>query len=239
MQVDYSLNNSDFDQFTPPYCPNPSCHFHQNDRGTRFYWKDGWERSNTPPYKNQRYVCRHCHKKFSYNTFQLNYRRRFDPKHFEYILYHSVKGLSNRSMASYLNISEGAVRSRISLLARQSILQMRLREKNLKIEEPVAYDGFETFQYSQHDPCYVNTAVGRDSHFHYELNYSPLNRKGRKTDEQKRIEQKLIERYGKYPTNAIQAQTLKILKRLKSRTKNKVELLISGKLAHFIKMKRG
>ncbi len=208
-------------QFRPPYCPNSQCSYHSLSTEDRsFYCGDGWQETSSFPFKNRRFKCKRCGKKFSYNTFQLNYRKRLDSNLYDYILHHSVQGLSNRSMARFLKVAEGSVRARIALLSRQAILQMRVRERDLIIKEEIVYDGFETFQYSQYDPCHVNTAVGKDSFFQYDLNYAPLNRKGCMTPAQKLENDRQLEIYGKYPSDAIEEKTIILFKRLLLRSKN-------------------
>jgi len=121
--------------------------------------------------------------------------------------------MSNNSVARLLKVSEGTVRDRLKDLARQSIL---FENENLprKINENVAYDGFETFTHSQFSPCYVNTAVGSTSMFIYYNTFSPLNRKGRMTDEQKKKNQVLIRKNGIYPQDSVFSETLYIMKKL-------------------------
>ena len=99
--------------------------------------------------------------------------------------------MSNNSIARNLDISEGTVRDRLKEMSRQSVF---FEKENLpiKLTEDVAYDGFETFTHSQFDPCYINTAVGSRSHFIYHNTFSPLNRKGRMTEDQKRKNRELI-----------------------------------------------
>jgi IS1 family transposase len=99
-------------------------------------------------------------------------------------------------------------------MKRQALIKKKNLENGIKISEAVVYDGFETFTYSQFDPCYVNTAIGKKSLYTYEINYSPLNRKGRMTHEQKIKNEKLCARYGRYPSAAIQTQTTYTIKKL-------------------------
>src|SRR5690606_4878661 len=105
------------------------------------------------------------------------------------------------------------VRNRITTMSQQSLL---FEKENLptKINENVAYDGFETFTHSQFSPCYINTAVGSRSMFIYHNTLSPLNRKGRMTPEQKIKNQELIQKHGLYPQSSVYEESIYVLKNL-------------------------
>jgi hypothetical protein len=83
-----------------------------------------------------------------------------------------------------------------------------------ELREDVAYDGFETFTHSQFSPCYINTAVGRRSLFIYHNTFSPLNRKGRMTAEQREKNRELNLRHGHYPRNSVYVESVYIMKSL-------------------------
>jgi hypothetical protein len=126
-----------------------------------------------------------------------------------------MNGMSNNSIARFLHIAEGTVRDRLKEMARQSLFF----EKNnfpKKLTEDVAYDGFETFTNSQFSPCYINTAVGSHSMFIYHNTFSPLNRKGRMTDEQKVKNRELIIKYGLYPQNSVYEESAYVMRELTS-----------------------
>lgn len=126
-----------------------------------------------------------------------------------------MNGMSNNSIARLLEVAEGTVRDRLKDMSRQSLIFEKLNFPR-QLKEDVAYDGFETFTHSQFSPCYINTAVGKTSHFIYHNTFSPLNRKGRMTSEQKIKNQKLIQKHGLYPQNSIFEETVYILKQLSS-----------------------
>lgn len=123
--------------------------------------------------------------------------------------------MSNNSIARTLKISEGTVRERIKTMAQQSILFEKENSPQVILED-VAYDGFETFTHSQFSPCYVNTTVGSHSMFIYHNTFSPLNRKGRMTEEQKAMNKKLIEKHGLYPQSSVYEESLCLMKDLSS-----------------------
>lgn len=200
-------------QLIPSFCPNSRCLFHT---GTieKFYRKNGSIRTKKPPFINQRFKCLHCHTQFSSNTFTLDFRKR-KALLSESILHFCMNGMSNNSIAGLLKVAEGTVRNRLKELARQSLI---FEKENYpkQITEDVAYDGFETFTYSQFSPCYINTAVGSRSMFIYHNTFSPLNRKGRMTDEQKVKNQELLSKFGPYPRDSVCEETIYILRNLSS-----------------------
>ena len=195
----------------PPYCPNPRCLFHFGT-DDKFYVKNGFSTTDKPPFRNQRFKCMRCKIQFSTNTFGLDFRKKSAGLS-ENILHYSLNGMSNNSVARLLKVAEGTVRDRLKNMARQSVL---FEKENFpkKIREDVAYDGFETFTGSQFSPCYVNTAVGSDSMFIYHNTFSPLNRKGRMTNEQKNKNQELIKKHGLYPQSSVYEESIYVMKNL-------------------------
>ncbi len=67
----------------------------------------------------------------------------------------------------------------------------------------IAIDGFETFELSQYYPFHHNVAVEVDTGFFLHHTDSPLRRKGRMTDHQKRRRAELEEKYGRPDPQAV------------------------------------
>lgn len=204
-------NLADQLELIPPYCPNPRCLFHFGNE-EKFYVKNGFCLTDKAPFRNQRFKCVECKIQFSSNTFGLDFRKRAAGLS-DKILHYSLNGMSNNSIARLLKVSEGTVRERLKTMARQSIL-FEKENYPTKIHEDIAYDGFETFTNSQFSPCYVNTAVGSHSMFIYHNTFSPLNRKGRMTNEQKIKNRNLIMKYGLYPQSSVYEETIYVMKNL-------------------------
>lgn len=198
-------------ELIPPYCPNSRCLFHLGTE-SKFYVKNGWAKTDKPPFKNQRYKCKECGEQFSRNTFSLDFRKRLVDLS-ERTLYYSMNGMSNNSIARRLKIAEGTVRDRLKEMARQALIFEKENYPRTIIED-VAYDGFETFTNSQYSPCYINTAVGSRSHFIYHNTFSPLNRKGRMTEEQKLKNIELIQKHGPYPRDSVFEESCYIMKNI-------------------------
>jgi transposase-like protein len=210
---------SQFD-FTPPYCPNSRCLAHKGATEI-FFARNGFTKTHKPPYTNQRYRCNFCQTQFSRNTFSVDFRKKkIDLS--EAILKNSMSAMSNNSIAKHLRISEGTVRDRIKVMARQSILFEKSKQPIDCLNEDIAYDGFETFTHSQFSPCYVNTVVGSKSHFIYFNTFSPLNRKGRMTKFQKIKNKKLLEQHGPYPSTSVFDESCFILRELSKFSTNRI-----------------
>jgi len=155
----------------------------------------------------------------------LDYRHR-KAGLFEDIFNNSSQGLSNRAIARNLKVSESTIRNKIKHLARQSLLHWESYAKKLNLNEPVAYDGFETFVFSQYDPNNINHVVGKNSLYLYDFSYSHLNRKGRMTPAQKLKMRKIEEKKGRYPSNRVRVQTLSVLKYLESINRERKETIL-------------
>lgn len=202
---------SDQFELIPPFCPNSRCDFH---KGTdlRFYVKNGFVPTHKAPFFNQRYRCKRCKIQFSSNTFKIDFRKKIISLS-EPIVHYSMNGMSNNSIARRLKVSETSVRNRLRTVAHQALL-FEKQNRPPRLIEDVAYDGFETFTHSQYSPCYINTAVGKKSHFIYHNTFSPLNRKGRMSEEQKIKNLELIKKYGAYPRDSIFEESCYIMSEL-------------------------
>ncbi|MBL6991186.1 MAG: hypothetical protein ISR65_15485 [Bacteriovoracaceae bacterium] len=197
---------------SPPYCPNKDC-MHHHTPNCRFYYLNGVIKTAKFPFVNQRYICRYCKTQFSSNTFTMDFRKKIAGVN-PIIMELKANGMTHRSVGKLLNISEDMSRKRCADLSRQAMIKENLLARQIVIKEDVAYDGFETFSHSQFSPCYVNTAVGSQSFYTYATTFSPLNRKGRMTKQQKQTNKKLREKHGKYPTDSIRQQSSYIFKKL-------------------------
>jgi len=205
-------------QLIPPYCPNPDCLFHFGTK-EHFYVKNGFTTTDKEPFLNQRFKCKRCKIQFSANTFSLDFRKKI-PLQSEKILHYSMNGMSNNSVARNLKVSEALVRDRLKVMSRQSLF-FEKNNSSKTILEDISYDGFETFTHSQFSPCYINTAVGRVSHFIYHNTFSPLNRKGRMTEDQKIKNKELILKHGLYPRDSVFEESTYIMEELSKKTKHK------------------
>jgi hypothetical protein len=92
-----------------------------------------------------------------------------------------------RQIARELGLSPTTVLRQTERLGRHCLLfHERLRPKAGPGDEPLAIDGFETFERSQDIPVHFHLAVGAVSHFIHAFTDSELRRKGRMTAAQRR-----------------------------------------------------
>lgn len=207
--------------FSPPYCPNFKC-IHHKKGCTDFAKKNGIIKTSKSPHSNQRYLCKSCGVQFSKNTFDFDFRKKLILLS-RNVLFFSMNGMSHSSIARELKVSKGSVHLRLKNLSHQSLL---FEKENCieKITENVAYDGFETFTFSQYSPCYINTAVGMKSHFIYHNTFSPLNRKGRMTDLQKIKQTQLVKKYGNYPQDSIFQESQYIFREINDKAEKNTKI---------------
>src|SRR5262245_4918188 len=195
-------------QFKPPHCPQPQCSYHVDASGWR-YKRIGFYTRECQPRRIQRYLCLHCGRSFSSQTFAVDYwLRRPDLLR---PLFHRVLACSGfRQIAREFGVSPSTVQNQVARLGRHCLLlQHRLRPR---VQEPVVLDGFESFEYSQYFPFHFNVLVGKDSHFFYGFTDSPLRRKGRMTAFQRRRREELERTLGRPDPGAIQTEVAELLR---------------------------
>lgn len=207
--------------FCPPYCPNQKCKYHFG--GTGFWQKDGTKKIKRFPYLSQRFCCKSCGRTFSYSFFFLEYRAHIFGKNESIFLAHR-KGISSSETARQLGHSECMVRGRKKKMSRWGLLKHAKFIQELKVKEPIVFDGLENFSFSQYDPNNINQAMGEKSFFVYDFNFCPINRKGTMRPGQKAKKKRLEEEFGKYPTNSIRTATKKVLSRLCERVDSSLTL---------------
>ena len=202
--------------FEPPYCPNPKCLYHK-----KFFCVDAkrvWRRKGLGCRKLSvpviRFECRACNKDFCNRSFSINYRLKKTGHLNARIFFGVLHNRSNRSLSRELKISECLVRTRLMRLANSALVQHASFLEDLKIIEPVAYDGLEAFAKSQYEPNNINQAIGRESLFCYVFNFAPLNRKGRISERQRKYLLKLEERQGRFNPKAVRESSATMFREL-------------------------
>jgi transposase-like protein len=172
------------DSFAPPFCPNAACSFHRGTRGWRFKRAGFFARQATPR-RIQRYRCSHCRRCFSTQTFSPTYWLERPAVLFE--LFGRLLGCAGyRQIARALGLSPTTVLRQTERLGRHCLLFHEGLRPHEPPAEPLALDGFETFEFSQYTPVHFHLAVGTRSHFVYAFTDSELRRKGRMTSVQRR-----------------------------------------------------
>lgn len=207
--------------FSPPYCPNPKCKHHQGGAG--FWQKNGTKKIKRFPYLSQRFRCKDCSRTFSYSFYFLEYQAHIWGLN-ESIFTSHRDGKSVCATARSIRHSECMVRGRKKKMSRWGLLRHAKFCKDLRVEEPIVYDGLENFSYSQYDPNNINQAIGKESFFVYDFNFSPINRKGTMMPGQKKKKEKLERIFGRYPSDGLRTSTRRVFGRLVEKAKGKLTL---------------
>lgn len=193
----------------PPFCPNPRCRFHRNPGGWRFR-KAGFFERKARPRRVQRYRCSCCRRHFSSQTFHVTYwlKRPDLPRR---LFFRLLACSGFRQIARDLDVSPTTVLRQAARLGRHCLLfHEGLRPRGV-LREPIAVDGFESFEFSQYTPVHFHTAVGADSHFFYGFTDSELRRKGRMTEAQKRRRAELEATLGRPDPQSIEREMAALL----------------------------
>jgi IS1 family transposase len=209
----------------PPYCPNEKCRWHDPEiaaREGRFHGH-GSRPIARFPYKSPRFFCTKCRRAFTISFFDLSYRDRVKDT-YEEIFDLRIGAATKAYIARLLGVSRSTVEQRLIKLSRWCLLRMAKDQDELTIKESVAYDGLENFSFSQYDPNNINHVVGRESYYCYDLNFAPLNRKGRMSHRQKRRLKAIEEKCFRYPGNAIETSSLRVLSRVLEKSEGNLEL---------------
>lgn len=217
-----TLSREELESFTPPYCPRPSCPWHLPGRFHKFK-PYGFRRIQRYPYVNRRFQCANCGKVFSSSFFSLSYRDR-TTDNYAAIYQYRRGSVSKREIAANLGVSLDTVLRRMKKISRQQLLRLARDVSKVSLTESIAYDGIENFSFSQYDPNNVNHAVGRESLFVYDFNFSPINRKGRMSRRQMARKAYLESIYGKYPSMIIEEDSLRVFQRLQAKAPKRLEL---------------
>jgi len=196
----------------PPFCPNPRCRFHLAAEG--WHWKrDGFHLRQCPPWRVQRYRCRHCGRSFSDQTFSTTYWLK--RPNFLVPLFWRLLGCSAfRQIAREFGCAPSTVAGQSSRLGRHALLFQSRYGTPARLEEPLVLDGFESFEWSQYHPTWFHLAIGAESHFLYGFTDSELRRKGRMTARQKLKRAWLEAHLGRPNPRAIEQDTLELLRQL-------------------------
>ncbi len=205
----------------PPYCPNSDCVFHLKPTGWKYELHGEFYRKN-PPHRVQRFICCSCGRHFSEQTFRTTYWLK-RPK----LLPRVMKALLSCSCLRQIARAEEASPQTILLHANRlgrhcQLFHERHRPRG-PLTEPIALDGFQSFEYSQFYPTWYHVVAGNESHFFYGFTDSELRRSGSMTKSQKRTRVILEEKFGKPDPRSIEKETAAVL-RIVTRGSESIEL---------------
>ncbi|MDH3197732.1 MAG: hypothetical protein OEO21_05775 [Candidatus Krumholzibacteria bacterium] len=196
----------------PPHCPNPNCKYHNTIDTSWRYKRKGFFTRLTCPHRIQRFVCLCCARTFSTQTFSTSYWQK-RPELTAQVLPLVVGAMANRQMARALGAAPSTIAHHLSRLARHCmLLQTQLSERVAPRE--IAIDGFESFEWSQYFPFHHHVAVDVESGYFLYHTDSPLRRKGRMTEPQKRRREALERQLGRPDPRAVRNDVAELLERV-------------------------
>jgi transposase-like protein len=196
---------------TPSFCPNAKCAYHRGSTTSWRYVRAGFYPRRAPPGRIQRYRCCHCRRHFSDQTFRTDYWL----KRSDLLLpvFHRLLGCSAfRQIAREFELSPQTVLALAARLGRHCLLFHEHHRPRGAIDEPLALDGFESFEWSQFHPTRYHVLAGKDSHFFYGFTDSELRRSGRMTARQRRRRAALEAAHGRPDPRSTEREVAELLR---------------------------
>jgi transposase-like protein len=195
--------------FEPPFCPNPKCRFHEDLNASEpvsrppWRWKRaGFYRRRACPKLIQRFTCLSCRRSFSSQTFLFTYYLK-RPDLPEGVFMKAVGGMANRQIARDLQVAPSTIDRVLARIGRHCLLFQASRTANARPQGPLVFDSFESFEYSQYFPFQHHLLAEVESSFFWHFTDSPLRRKGRMTEVQKRRRAALETQLGRPDPQAV------------------------------------
>src|SRR2546425_11488548 len=194
----------------PPHCPNPQCHFHRYDLHLWRFVKDGFFSRRARPRRIQRYRCDTCRRHFSTQTFSLSYWSK-RPELLEPLFHHLVACSGYRQIARMYRVSPQTILGLTARLGRHcQLVHEELRPRG-PVQEPLALDSFESFEFSQYHPTSFHLVAGQRSHYFYGFTESELRRKGSMTPGQRLRRARLDASLGRPDPRSIRFEVAELL----------------------------
>jgi len=194
----------------PPFCPNPSCRFHLRDRHLWRFVKLGFYSRTIPPYRVQRYRCDTCRRNFGDQTFRTTYWLH-RPELLVPVFWRLNACSGFRQIAREAKASPSTIARLSDRLGRHALLFHERQRPKGPLTEPLALDGFESFEFSQYYPTSWHVAVGQGSHFFYGFTDSECRRRGTMTARQKARRAALEARFGRPDPRSIEKEVAALL----------------------------
>src|SRR6266850_1754082 len=167
-------------RFVPTHCPWRECSAHRRAPRTRFrFHRHGSFRRTADVRRIPRFLCLHCRRTFSLQTFAFSYYLKRPELSFP-IASGLNAGSAHRQLARSLRCAAITVTRRSARLGRHAMLLLARSLCRLHhLAEPIVYDDFESFVSSQDRPFGMGTAVGAYSWFVYSIDLAPHRRSPR------------------------------------------------------------
>jgi transposase-like protein len=178
------------DEFVPEHCPWRSCRSHHQGGPFRFHRHGVFVRQGDGR-AVPRFICLTCRRTFSLQTFAVTYYLKRAGLAVP-VAAGLNAGSAHRQLARSLGCDPSTVTRLSARLGRHALLlTASLLEHLDSIAEPVVYDHFESFAYSQDYPLGIGTPVGQRSWFIYGIDPASRRRGGKLSPVQKRLRKTL------------------------------------------------
>jgi transposase-like protein len=195
----------------PPFCPNPKCDSRMNSQTWRFK-KKGFYLRDQRPFRIQRYLCHHCGRNFSSQSFETSYwLKRADLLDSVFFRLLSCSGL--RQIAREFRVCHSTIQRLSERLGRHCLLFHEMVRPTGTPREPLVLDGFRSFEHSQYWPMDLNLLVG-SSHYVYGFNDAELRRSGAMRPAQKAKRAALEKAHGRPDPQATRRRVEELLARV-------------------------
>ena len=194
----------------PPFCPNPNCKYHRGLHDDWPYKRAGHYMRRSVPHRIPRFLCRHCRRSFSCQTFRADYWLK-RPDILPRLLTKTCGCMANRQIARDLGVAPATVDRQLGRLGRHCLLFHQRHVRTLPPAVDISIDGFESFELSQYFPFQHHVAVDNRTGMFLWFTDSPLRRKGRRTAHQRRRRADLERLWGRPDPQAVRKDTLELL----------------------------
>lgn len=194
----------------PPFCPNPRCDSHGKSGSWRFK-KKGFFLRQARPRRVQRYLCTHCGRNFSSQTFSTTYWLRH-PELLVPVFYRSLGCSAFRQIAQEFGRSHTTIMRLAERMGRHCLLFHENFRPRVP-PEPLVLDGLRSFEFGQYWPFDLNILIGK-SHFIYGFNDAELRRSGTMRPAQRRRRAKVEAECGRPDPRATQQAVRELVARV-------------------------
>lgn len=196
--------------FVPPHCPNRNCLYHNQLRTSWRHKKIGYHWSHSQQKRIPRFLCLHCRRSFSSQTFATSYWLK-RPDVLPALLTLTTGCMANRQIARHLGVAPSTVDRQLARLGRHCLLYHAHQLAGARPAAEVVIDGLVTFEHSQYWPFHHHLAVEDGSDFIVYFTDSELRRSGAMTSAQKRKREQLEASYGRPDPRAVLADVTHLL----------------------------
>jgi len=198
-------------RFRPPFCPNPACPYHDPATPSWPWVRAGFFQRDAAPHRIQRFQCRHCRRHFSTQTFRGDYWLK-QPRLLLPVAHRLIGCSGFRQIAREFGISPQTVLGLSARIGRQCLLFHDAHRPRGELQEPLALDGFRSFERSQYHPTEFHLAIGQQSHYCHGFTDSELRRSGTMRPGQRRRRATLEARWGRPDPRSTEREVATLLK---------------------------